>query len=176
MPAVYQDLVDLNLPEWKIGEIVNGRLLVRRLPLPRGTNAFSALLAMVRGVGLDGPWRILPRVELCLGEDVLVPDLSGWLRVRMPEILNVPWIELPPDWVCDVLTASSLMIVRKEKPVAYARHGIADWWIVDVDNDTVDVNVLNGGAYECAAKFKGPGVLRSRPFAELEIELDEMWA
>jgi Uma2 family endonuclease len=171
MAAVYQDLVDLNLPEWKIGEIVNGRLLVRRLPLPGAAHAFTVLLIELRQVALNGPWWILPRVELCLGDDVLVPDLSGWRRERMPEIPNAPWIELVPDWVCDVIVPSSVSIVRVEKPIGYARHRIGDWWVLDAENEAVETNVLNGGAYECAATFNGAGILRARPFEELEIEL-----
>lgn len=174
MPAVYQDLVNLNLPEWKIGEIVNGRLCVRRLPLPKGTMAFSALLFLLADA-LEGAWRILPRVELCLGDDVLVPDLSGWRHERMPVVPNTAWIELPPDWVCDVLTPSSLTIVREQKAAAYARHGISDWWVIDPDKQAVEVHALRGNAYECAAHLIGRHALQSPPFANVAIDLGHLW-
>jgi len=174
MPATYEDLVRLDLPEWQIGEIVAGALVVRRLPRPRGTNAYSALIALLRGPARHD-WWILPRVELCLGSDVLVPDLSGWTRERMPKIEDVPWIELPPEWACDVLTDESRAVVRDMKPDVYARHRVADWWIVDAEEETVEVKRLNGGGYATSAVVKGDVVLCARPFEDTEIELRYLW-
>jgi len=37
-------------------------------------------------------------VELHLGRDVLVPDLSGWRRERLPRCPSGPFVELAPDW------------------------------------------------------------------------------
>ena len=37
-----------------------------------------------RGRGGPGGWWIVVEPELHFGEDVLVPDLAGWRRERMP--------------------------------------------------------------------------------------------
>ena len=36
--------------------------------------------------------------ELHFGDDVLVPDITGWRRERMPRIPNVAGFTLAPDW------------------------------------------------------------------------------
>lgn len=175
MPATYEDLVALHLPEWEIGEIVAGALHVRRLPPPIGTLAHSALLGSLRDVALRGPWRILRRIELCLGSDVLVPDLSGWRRERMQLIpKEPPWIELPPDWVCDVLTEGSSAVVRREKPAAYACHGIRWWWIVDPLQQTVEV-CANEDGWKTIAVHGENEVVRIAPFEQIDIELALLW-
>jgi len=176
MAATYQDLVELDLPEWQIGEIISGELVVRRLPPPRAAHAHSSLIGLLAEVGLYGPWWILTRVELCLGSDVFVPDLSAWRRERMPVLSSEPpWIELAPDWVCDVLTDQSREVVLNAKPSAYARHGIADWWIVDPDAQTVAVKRLAGAAYESVETSHGAASLQASPFDALRLDLHYLW-
>ena len=53
--------------------------------------------------------------ELHLGADILVPDLAGWRRERMPELPDAPFLTLAPDWVCEVLSPSTAAIDRSEK-------------------------------------------------------------
>ena len=64
--------------------------------------------------GRDGPggWWILDEPELHLGPDVLVPDLAGWRRERMPVFPDARWFELAPDWVCEVLSPGT----RRTRP------------------------------------------------------------
>ena len=38
------------------------------------------------GLGGPGGWYILDEPELHLGEEILVPDLAGWRRERMPRL------------------------------------------------------------------------------------------
>ncbi len=45
--------------------------------------------------------------ELHLGPDIMVPDLAGWRRERMPELPETAWFELAPAWVCEVLSPST---------------------------------------------------------------------
>lgn len=168
MPATYEDLVALDLPEWQIGEIVDGALFVRRLPPPIGTLAYSALKAII-GSATWTTWRILGRVELCLSGDVLVPDISGWRAARMPVIPNTPWLDVVPDWVCDVVTPTSREIVEKKLAV-YARHGIASRWTVDPETRVVKAHSLSG-----LTLFRGSEIFTVAPFEEVEIDLALLW-
>ena len=59
------------------------------------------------GRGGPGGWWIIFEPELHLGEDILVPDLAGWRRERMPDYPDTAFVSLPPDWVCEVLSAST---------------------------------------------------------------------
>src|SRR2546430_16369641 len=92
-PATYEDL--LQVPRDKVAEIVDGDLHVSPRPASRHALASSALGSELgppfqRGRGGPGGWWIIDEPELQLGPDVLVPDLAGWRRDRMPEFPDTP--------------------------------------------------------------------------------------
>ncbi|CAD7845397.1 MAG: hypothetical protein [Olavius algarvensis Gamma 1 endosymbiont] len=100
--ATYEDL--LRVPAHLVAEIVNGRLVTHPRPAPRHLRASSSLGGELNGPfdkGRGGPgwWWILDEPELHLGPHVLVPDLAGWRRTRMPGLLETTWFELAPDAV-----------------------------------------------------------------------------
>ena len=47
--------------------------------------------------GRPGGWWIIFEPELHLGEDILVPDLAGGRRERMPDYPDTAYVTLPPD-------------------------------------------------------------------------------
>src|SRR5438309_11917686 len=119
--ATYDDL--LKLPEHLVGEIIDGELIVSPRPASPHAIASSAMGADLFGPfhrssgGGSGPggWWILDEPELHFREDVLVPDLAGWRRERMPKVPNVPAFELPPDWVGEIVSPSTERVDRPRK-------------------------------------------------------------
>lgn len=100
-----------------VGEIVDGELIVSPRPGPRHALASSSLGVEIggpfsRGRGGPGGSIILDEPELHLGPQVLVPDLAGWRRERMPAFPDTAWFTLAPDWVCEVLSPSSAIVVE----------------------------------------------------------------
>lgn len=86
-PATYQDLC--RVPAHQVAELVGGDLYASPRPAAPHAVASSALGVEVGGAfqfGRGGPggWWILDEPELHLAADVLVPDLAGWRRQRMP--------------------------------------------------------------------------------------------
>ena len=88
-PATYQDVLDA--PEHMVAELIEGALYLH--PASRASaHARASIVARRRarvarstaGAGGPGGWWILDEPELHLGADVLVPDLAGWRRERMP--------------------------------------------------------------------------------------------
>ena len=45
---------------------------------------------------------IEPEVHFERDVEVLVPDLAGWCRDRMPNIPQDQRFEIVPDWICEV--------------------------------------------------------------------------
>ena len=132
--ATYDDV--LNAPEHKVAEILDGELFLSPRPAPRHAVASSALgmaIGGVRSTGTGGPggWWILDEPELHFGDDVVVPDLAGWRRERMPAIPDAAFFTLAPDWVCEVLSPSTERIDRGRKLRIYAEAGVAHAWLVN---------------------------------------------
>src|ERR1700690_2368947 len=114
-PATYDDL--FNVPAHLVAEIVDGELIPSPRPAARHATAASALGEELgppfkRGRGGPGGWVILDEPELHIVGQIMVPDLAGWRRERMPEIPDVAFFELAPDWVCEVLSPSTAALDR----------------------------------------------------------------
>src|ERR1700712_1545085 len=98
--ATYQDVLDA--PEHMVAEIIGGEL--RLSPRPGGpATAVASVIGeelgppFKRGRGGPGGWLILDEPELHLGDEVIVPDLAGWRRDRLPLVPDGAFFTVPPD-------------------------------------------------------------------------------
>lgn len=177
-PATYEDLVAL--PEHQVGQIIDGELIAQPRPASRHARASAALLSGLfnpfdSGQGGPGGWWLLPEPELHLGAEVLVPDLAGWRRDRMPEVPDTPCFTLAPDWVCEVLSPSTAALERSRKKRIYAREGVGHVWLVDPQARTLEVFRLSEGQWLEQGTWSGDERVRAEPFEALELELGVLW-
>ncbi len=177
-PATYEDLEAL--PPHQVGEIIAGELYASPRPATPHALAASSLGGELigpfqRGRGGPGGWLILHEPELHLGADVLVPDLAGWRRERMPEMPRAPALTLAPDWLCEVLSPSTEARDRAAKLPAYARAGVRHVWLVDPDVRTLEVFRLEDARYVLLNTWAGEVSVRAEPFEALELSLKLLW-
>lgn len=177
--ATYQDVLDA--PEHLVAEILNGTLYTQPRPAARHAQAASVLgmdlgAPFHRGRGGPGGWVILDEPELHLGSDILVPDLAGWRRERLPKVPHAAFFELAPDWVCEVLSPRTALVDRRDKLPIYAREGVGHLWLVDPEARSVEVFVLDGAGYRCAAVHGEDEHVRLAPFEAIELELKALWS
>ena len=178
-PARYEDLYAL--PDNVVGEIIAGELHTHPRPAPAHAVASSALGGELvspfhRGRGGPGGWWILDEPELHLGEDVLVPDLAGWRRERMPELPETAWFEVVPDWVCEVLSPATARDDRMLKMPRYAARGVAYCWLVDPTARTLEAFRLQDGEWVLQASFVDEAEVAVEPFDAVPFELAALWA
>lgn len=177
--ATYEDL--LEVPEHLVAEIINGTLVTMPRPASLHARASSRLGAELdgpfdRGKGGPGGWILLDEPELHLHSDVLVPDLAGWRRQRMPELPDAPAFELAPDWVCEVLSPSTAAVDRVEKMPIYAREAVLHLWLVDPITRTLESYKLDRGRWLLLGAWGSDARVATEPFAEFELELAGLWA
>lgn len=178
-PATYQDVLDA--PDHVVAEIIHGALHLQPRPASTHALASSALGFEVGGAfhsGRGGPggWWIIDEPELHLGPDVLVPDLAGWRKERMPTYPDVPWFDLAPDWVCEVLSPSTRRIDLTDKRSIYAREVVGHLWFVDPIERILEAFALRDGAWTILATLKDDQPVRLAPFDAIEFPLDALWA
>lgn len=178
-PATYADL--LALPANMVGELLGGVLHAMPRPAVPHAAAASAIGEELgppfkRGRGGPGGSVLLDEPELHLREDVVVPDLAGWRRERMPELPRAAFIDLAPDWLCEVLSESTEAIDRGDKLPIFARERIANVWLVDPIVKTLEVLRLDGETYRLLATFRDDARVRAEPFDAIELDLTVLWA
>ena len=177
-PATYADLEAL--PPHVVGEIVAGELYASPRPASRHAVVSSCLGGELigpfgRGRGGPGGWILLDEPELHLAEDVLVPDLAGWRRERMPQVPDVAAFTLAPDWVCEVLSPSTRTLDRKAKLPVYAREGVPHVWLMDPRTLTLEVFALVDGHYTALLTHTGTAPVRAVPFDAVSLDLPFIW-
>ncbi|QRN98874.1 Uma2 family endonuclease [Archangium violaceum] len=178
--ATYADLEEL--PPNCVGEIIEGELHVSPRPRPMHARAagrlFNALDSFDQDAGEEGPggWVLLYEPELHLGREVLVPDLAGWRRERMPELPEEAAFTLAPDWVCEVLSPSTAVLDRGQKQKSYAREGVQHLWLVDPAVRSLEVYRLERGDWVLLGKHKGEAKVHAEPFEVLALELGRLWS
>lgn len=179
-PATRADLDAL--PEHVVGEIIAGVLYMS--PRPAAPHALAAsvlghdVVDAFHGRGRHGGpggWWILAEPELHLGDDVVIPDVAGWRRERMPSIPDVAAFTLVPDWLCEVASPSTMRLDRAHKMAVYARAGVKHLWIVDPLARTLEVFALHDGRWLLLAVHADDAKVRAAPFDAVELESASWW-
>jgi Uma2 family endonuclease len=176
--ATYEDL--MRVPEHLVAEIIDGELITSPRPASRHARASSILGGKLvppfdEGDGGPGGWWIVDEPELHPGADVIVPDLAGWRRERMPVFPDAAWFDLAPDWVCEVVSPSTGRVDRVRKMPKYAANDVRHLWLIEPVLQTLEVFRLDASAWRLVATYGGDEVVRAEPFDAIEIRLESFW-
>lgn len=177
-PATYEDL--LKVPDHLVAEIVDGDLYASPRPAPRHAHATSRLGGSLdgpfdRGRGGPGGWRILDEPELHLGPDIVVPDLAGWRRERLPALPEEAYFSVAPDWVCEVVSPSTAALDRVKKMGVYARERVQHAWLIDPIAQTLEALRLENSRWVIVSSCAGAEVVRVPPFEAIDLDLAVLW-
>jgi Uma2 family endonuclease len=144
----YEDLEAAMEYDAPFVELVDGELVWDLSP--RGKHGFSQLQAgallndLNRG---ESDWWILVDVDVRFSKHrVLRPDVSGWLRTRMPEVPDGP-AEVAPDWLCEVISRGHEAFERGRKMNMYAEEGVRFVWLLQQYARTLEVYSLHEGRW-----------------------------
>jgi Uma2 family endonuclease len=128
-------------------EFVAGELIEKAAPTGEHGDAQAGVVGAIRpafqrrsGGSWPGGWWIVTEVEVLLETgDVVSPDVLGWRRERCSERPVGTPIELRPDWVCEVVSASDAKHDTVKKLRLYHRVTIPHYWLVDPRDSTLTV-------------------------------------
>jgi Uma2 family endonuclease len=179
-PAGYDDV--LRAPPDMIAEVIDGELRLSPRPAKPHAMATSALGEELgppfkRGRGGPGGWIIIDEPELHLQADILVPDMAGWRRERMPAVVaDQPFFTEPPDWIAEVASPRTQRYDRTDKLRIYRRERVPWVWIVDPVQRTLEVYRLGEDGWTLRASWRDDARVRAEPFDAIELDLAILWA
>ena len=180
--VTYRDV--LNAPKGVTTEIIDGELYMQARPTERHSQALMGMIESLRpsferGKGGPGGWWIRAEPQVSFEDRdwrTLVPDLAGWRRERLP-VLPRRWADLTvaPDWVCEILSPSTMRLDRTQKMAIYAEAGIAHLWMADPLACTLEIFELIDGRWTLTAAHGGKPEISAAPFDTVPLTLGDLW-
>ena len=169
-----------DLPEHLMGQIINNELVVLKVsPTPRHSYSCSALMSKLSNKfdkNTSNGWWILPKTEVYLSNQLLVPYMAGWKKNKMKHLPDENYISKAPDWVCEFISPQSSYYDRFVKIKLYAQLKIPFYWIVDPQAKTLEVFALEGERWILNSSFGKDDKVSAEPFDAIEFDLGDLWA
>lgn len=159
-------------------EVVDGVLYMAPAPSIAHQDAsgwfFFYLTTYVRMAGLGRVFAAPVDVELAPNV-VTQPDVIVVLNENLG-VITPSHIVGAPDLIVEIASPSTAGYDRRTKQDAYARAGVPEYWIADADARTVEVLLLDRGAYRSAGVFRGQATLLSQMIADLPVRAEQFFA
>lgn len=179
--ATYQDLLDV--PDEKVAEILDGDLFASPRPALRhalassvlGTDLTSRFHGPTGGGAQPGGWWLLDEPELHLHDDVIVPDIAGWRRENVSVLPDAAWLDVAPDWACEVISPGTESIDRGRKMKIYGREGVGHLWLLNPIGKTLEIYRLGSAGWTVLYVFQEKDTCQAEPFAAVTIDLTRLW-
>ena len=160
-------------------EVIGGEVLMTPAPSIRHHRIvgrlFSGLFVFVEANDLG---EVFPSpLDVLVAEgDYLEPDIV-FVGSDRSHLVSDRGVEGPPDLVVEVISPSTAARDRGIKLERCRLYGVAEYWVVDPDERTIEVWDLDGGATDPAVHGNG-ATLRWTPLATgatLKIDLAELF-
>lgn len=176
----YEDYKSLPESETERYELLEGELVMVPSPTEYHQRISGNLEFILRqfvrerdlGQVYDAPF------DVVFGEgeerEVVQPDIL-YVSKERSQIITEEEIQGAPDLVIEILSPATADRDRTYKRTLYARHGVREYWLVDLEARTVEVLVLGKRGFERAAAYGEADRLHSPLLSGLEIKLEEIF-
>ena len=108
--------------------------------------------------------------------DVVQPDLLFVSRDRAHLLDNGEHVRGAPDLVVEILSAATAERDRGYKRALYAKHGVAEYWLVDPSAETVWIHRPDGRALVVAQTLRRGQTLRSPLLPGFVLDLEDVFS
>jgi Uma2 family endonuclease len=171
--ATYADLEAV--PPHLVAEIIDGVLYTHPRPSPRHAATANALGAELTGPfqkGQAGPggWLFFVGPEVKFAADVLVPDIE-----RLKSLPERNYFEIAPDWICEILSASTEKRDRTLKMRIYADARVPYFWLIDPRLQILEAFELIGGRWAKVGAWNSDDHVQAPPFDAISFSLADLW-
>jgi Uma2 family endonuclease len=157
-------------------ELINGELVVTPSPMPPhqivSRSIFRRLDQHVVANDL-GEVYYAPIDIRFTPDNVLIPDIIFIARDRL-HVMGSRAVDAAPDLVIEILSPGTRRRDLTTKRDLYARFGVREYWVVDLDKRAVEVLALVGAGYQ-PLPAREDGSLQSRVLPDLHLTLEDVF-
>jgi Uma2 family endonuclease len=158
-------------------EVIKGALYMSPAPSPDHQRVVVALIRY-----LSAYLQQHPAGEIFIAPiDVKLPSLTSpvqpdllFIANERSAIVKEKFIEGVPDLIIEVLSPTNPEHDRTTKFSAYALAGVREYWIVDPEARTIEINVLRGQAYAPLGNFGADEQTRSEVLPDFSVRVSEV--
>ncbi|GAB4482675.1 MAG: Uma2 family endonuclease [Anaerolineae bacterium] len=153
----------LTLPQTqRLVELAHGRLIITSPPGAVHQQVVRDLTAMLqtflRG---SGQGRVLNNPTLRLSPNLLRrPDIVYLPQSRT--LVHEPYLQEIPLWIAEVIDPDTRAADELEKMAEYAAAGVAEYWLVDPEHQSIAIHVREGEQYAACGVLTRGQVAESR--------------
>jgi len=167
----------MRLPEGTRAELIDGEIFMSPSPRLRhqwiSRNIFRPMADHVERNGLG--YVIYAPMDVHLpSSDIVQPDVI-FVAAANRGILQ-DWIRGVPDLAIEILYAEGIDRDRIVKKDLYASNGVREYWIIDDDNRSAEIFVLQGRAYQREGYFRKDESVTSTVLPGLSLAVREIFA
>ena len=144
------------------------QMVVANLLLLLGQHAKQKDLGIVLPAPLD--------VVLAREAQITQPDLIFVGKSHRAKLLARAVVNGAPDLVVEILSPSTARMDRKVKLLLYAQHGVGEYWIVDPEDRSVEVYVLDGNSFRIGGIFMAGDAINAGKFADAGVTAESVFA
>ena len=165
----------LKLDDGQRYELIEGELIL--VPRPRLKNqkiVGSIYTTFINFLKQDPIGDVYSDVDVYLGDKVVAPDILFIAKERL-NIAGELNIQGAPDLVVEVLSPSTARYDRKIKRKLYFINGVKEYWLVDPDQQLVEVLIAGENEWRWAGVFDLEDVLTTSLMPGLQVELTEVF-
>jgi len=109
--------------------------------------------------------------------DAVIPDLVFVLNERWEDVASGPRLTGAPDIVIEIISPgadnrSRDLFVKRQ---LYAKYGVAEYWVVDPESQTVEIYRLLGTTLEKIANLKDDDRITSPMLSGFELKISALF-
>jgi Uma2 family endonuclease len=166
----------LRSPDERV-ELIGGEIVRRpmaRFARGRAQNRTAlALGAFDEADGNGGGRRLAAVVSVAYEPHECPHDIAGWRQERLPCPPDGV-IDLPPDWVCEIVSPGHEKNDTQVLPLLLKRHRAPYYWLIWPEERVLVADAPDEGDWRTIATLEGRGRARIPPFDFVELDLDAL--
>jgi Uma2 family endonuclease len=167
----YRKLPETNQPM----ELIDGEVVMSPAPKDSHQKVVTNTLVSLSRLIPDGELRVAPSDVYFDDENVLQPDVL-WVSESNENcrLLDDYW-HGPPDLVVEILSPGTALRDRQVKFEIYQKHGVREYWVGDLYQQTMEVWQLEEGRFQRLGVFGKEDAFRSAVLGDVNVELAEIF-